>query len=91
MRKLVLRPSLSPLRLTLLGLAVVTTVLSLLPAEAEIVFTESGCLQYCEDWHWSDGCCFVSGSYKQRQERTCTNGVGGWCTEYRCTTGLCAI
>ena len=90
MRKSTLLPSFSPLRLTLLGLAVLMTVLALLPLQAEPVFHQMGCFQYCEDWHWSDGCCLISGSYKQRQERTCTDGVGNYCTEYRCGTSICA-
>jgi hypothetical protein len=87
MRKPTLLPSLSPLRLTLLGLAVLMTVLALLPLQAQPIFTAQGCFQYCEDWHWSPGCCNVN---KQRQERTCTDGVGNFCTEYRCSTLICA-
>jgi hypothetical protein len=86
MRKPTLLPSLSPRRLTLLGLAVLMTALALLPVQAEPVFTAQGCFQYCEDWHWSPSCCIS----KQRQERTCTDGVGHYCTEYQCSTLICA-
>lgn len=86
MRKPTLLPSFSPLRLTLLGLMVVVTVLALLPLQAQPIFFAQGCLQYCEDWHWSDGCCLS----KQRQERTCIDGLGNSCVEYRCSTLTCA-
>jgi hypothetical protein len=87
MRKPTLLPSFTPLRLTFLGLAIVMTVLALLPLQAEPVFTQQGCFQYCEDWHWSPNCC---NGNKQVQERTCTDGIGNYCTEYRCSTLICA-
>jgi hypothetical protein len=90
MRKPTLLPSFSPLRLTLLGLTVVMTVLALLSVPAPV---EAGCngYIYCTEWGWAEGCCIVFGSYRARQSRECTDGAGNFCTEFRCTSNICAV
>jgi hypothetical protein len=87
MRKPALLPSLSGIRLPLLLLAAVLTILALFPLHAEAC----GGYIYCTTWGYAEGCCFYSGGYHGRQKRTCTDGYGHFCTEYRCTSGPCAV
>ncbi|HEV8582177.1 MAG TPA: hypothetical protein VGX68_24165 [Thermoanaerobaculia bacterium] len=87
MRQPIRFPSFSRLRLALLGLAAALTMLAFLPVRAQAC---NGYI-YCTTWGWADGCCVSGGGYHGRQQRTCTDGVGHYCTEYRCTTGPCAI
>jgi hypothetical protein len=87
MRKSALLPSFSRVRLALLGLAAALTLLTFLPVRAQA----GGGYIYCTTWGYADGCCFSGGGYHGKQKRTCTDGIGHYCTEYRCTSGPCAI
>lgn len=91
MRKPNLLSSLSRTRLALLGLAVLLTVLALIPAQP--VAAQAGCngYIYCTTWGYAEGCCFTTSGYHGRQKRDCTDGAGHFCTQYRCTSGPCAF
>jgi hypothetical protein len=93
MRKPNLLPSLSYSRLALLGFAVVLTVLALLTIPAQPVSAQAGCngYIYCTTWGYAEGCCLSGGAYHSRQKRTCTDGIGHYCTQYKCLTGPCAF
>jgi len=92
MRKPILPPSFSRLRIALLGLAALMMILAFLPAHAQPVFTQqcNGFI-YCTDWGYTGDCCYVGGHVYGRQSRDCTDGLGNYCTEYRCTTGPCPV
>ncbi|PYQ55925.1 MAG: hypothetical protein DMF53_27095 [Acidobacteria bacterium] len=72
-------------RVTLLGVAILMTLLAMVSIQTRPAFA-SGCLQYCSDWFPVGDCC----GFYAHQYRQCTDGVGNYCTEYRCAAAACA-
>lgn len=88
MRKSTLIQIFSKRRLSLLGLAVVMTVLALF-SRPQPAFA-AGCLPYCTDWQYTATCCYSSTSVLGRYYRQCTDGAGNYCDQYMCS-GACAV
>lgn len=80
----------------LLAITALLTVLAVQPVEAAKSsnirqVTAAACtFTSCGSWRYY-GCCYVSGGYRLRQARDCTNDGINYCTQTRCTTSLCPM